>query len=31
MHLPDDKEDRKRDIRPYHRVEFQFDDKVKNK
>ena len=31
MHLPDYKEARKRDIRPYHRVEFQFDDKVKNK
>ena len=31
MHLPDYKEARKRDIRPYQRVEFQFDDKVKNK
>lgn len=31
MHLPDYKEARKRDIRPYQRVVFQEDDKVKNK
>lgn len=29
MHLPDYKEARKRDIRPYQRVVFQEDDKVK--
>ena len=31
MHLPDYKEARKRDIRPYKRVDFKENDKVKNK